>query len=202
MQDIMFRTGSDNVIVDKETGKTLATYLAELALIADTATTPAEVDAKISAAIDALIDGAPATYDTLKEIAAYIQTDQSAMEALNASIATKVDKVEGKTLTTNDFTNALLAKLEAIAEGATKTASSTINGNIVVNGSEVPVYTHPTTPGNKHIPAGGEADQVLTYGGSSGTAAWALPKVFPRIGVSTPDDLSEGELFIKILEDE
>jgi len=34
------------------------------------------------------------------------------------------------------------------------------------------VYTHPTTAGDKHIPTGGAADQVLTYD-SSGTAVWA-----------------------------
>jgi parallel beta-helix repeat protein len=33
-------------------------------------------------------------------------------------------------------------------------------------------YTHPTTAGNKHIPAGGEAGKLLGYGGSSGTASW------------------------------
>ena len=34
-------------------------------------------------------------------------------------------------------------------------------------------YTHPTSAGNKHIPTGGSAGQVLKYGGSSGTATWA-----------------------------
>ena len=33
-------------------------------------------------------------------------------------------------------------------------------------------YTHPTTAGNKHVPTGGAAGQVLIYGGSSGTAKW------------------------------
>lgn len=33
-------------------------------------------------------------------------------------------------------------------------------------------YTHPTTAGNKHIPAGGAAGQALIYSGSSGTAKW------------------------------
>jgi len=33
-------------------------------------------------------------------------------------------------------------------------------------------YTHPTSAGNKHIPSGGSTGKVLTYGGSSGTAAW------------------------------
>jgi len=33
------------------------------------------------------------------------------------------------------------------------------------------VYTHPTTPGYNHIPAGGSAGQILRYA-SAGTAAW------------------------------
>ena len=35
-------------------------------------------------------------------------------------------------------------------------------------------YTHPTTPGNKHIPAGGSEGQILQYE-SDGTAKWANP---------------------------
>ena len=34
------------------------------------------------------------------------------------------------------------------------------------------VYTHPTSAGNKHIPAGGSASQILKYS-SAGTAVWA-----------------------------
>lgn len=37
-------------------------------------------------------------------------------------------------------------------------------------------YVHPTTNGNKHVPAGGSANQVLTYA-SAGTAQWASPAV-------------------------
>lgn len=33
-------------------------------------------------------------------------------------------------------------------------------------------YVHPATAGNKHIPTGGAAGQVLKYGGSSGEASW------------------------------
>lgn len=33
-------------------------------------------------------------------------------------------------------------------------------------------YTHPTTAGNKHIPSGGAANQILTYS-ASGTAVWS-----------------------------
>lgn len=57
------------------------------------------------------------------------------------------------------------------------------NGNIAVDGTDVPVaglrsgafadaYVHPTTEGNKHIPAGGSSGQILKYS-AAGTAAWA-----------------------------
>lgn len=46
----------------------------------------------ISTAISNLIDGAPETYDTLKEIAEYIASDKTAMDTLNAAIGKKADK--------------------------------------------------------------------------------------------------------------
>lgn len=76
------------------------------------------VNGLISAAIDALIDGAPATYDTLKEISEWIATHQSEYEALIAAIAGKVDKVEGKGLSTEDYTTAEKTKLAGIEAGA------------------------------------------------------------------------------------
>ena len=41
------------------------------------------------------------------------------------------------------------------------------NGKLETNAA----YVHPTTAGNKHVPAGGATDQVLKYA-SAGTAAW------------------------------
>ena len=76
------------------------------------------VEGLISAAIDALIDGAPATYDTLKEISEWIATHQSEYAALIAAIAGKVDKVEGKGLSTEDYTTAEKTKLAGIEAGA------------------------------------------------------------------------------------
>ena len=76
------------------------------------------VEGLISAAIDALIDGAPATYDTLKEISDWIATHQSEYAALIAAIAGKVDKVEGKGLSTEDYTTAEKTKLAGIEAGA------------------------------------------------------------------------------------
>lgn len=94
------------------------------------------VEGLISNAIDALIDGAPATYDTLKEISDWIATHQSEYEALIAAIAGKVDKVEGKQLSTEDYTTAektRLAGIEANANNYTlPTATASALGGIKV----------------------------------------------------------------------
>ena len=69
-----------------------------------------------------------------------------------AKIANKVDKVNGKGLSTNDYTTAEKTKLQGVAANANN-------------------YVHPTTAGNKHIPAGGTAGQILVNNGD-GTAEW------------------------------
>lgn len=103
------KTSADNVFAASGT---------DLETLLTTIPTTETVDSHISAAIDALIDGAPATYDTLKEISDWIATHQDEYAALIAAIAGKVDKVEGKGLSTNDFTDALLTKLNGIEAGA------------------------------------------------------------------------------------
>lgn len=69
-----------------------------------------------------------------------------------AKIANKVDKVEGKQLSTEDYTTAEKTKLQGVAANANN-------------------YVHPTTAGNKHIPAGGAKGQILVNTGD-GTAKW------------------------------
>lgn len=61
--------------------------------------------------------------------------------ALVTEIEGKVDKVEGKGLSTNDYTDAEKTKLAGVAEGATKVEGSTTEGNIKVNGAEVQVVS-------------------------------------------------------------
>lgn len=53
----------------------------------------------------------------------------------------------------------------------TSVETSTTNGNIKINGEEKKVYEHPTTNGNKHIPAGGAVNNILRYD-SAGSAKW------------------------------
>lgn len=116
LYDIIAKSNAENVTVPyKGADTTLANALS--GIIADMTNLPTDsnIDAKISAAIDELIGGAPETYDTLKEIADYIETHKTAADALTAAIGNKVDKIDGKGLSTEDFTTALKEKLDALA---------------------------------------------------------------------------------------
>lgn len=73
-------------------------------------------------------------------------------QKIKAKLADKVDKVEGKGLSTNDFSAAYKAKLDGIANGANN-------------------YSHPTGSGHNHIPAGGSAGQILRWN-KDGEATW------------------------------
>lgn len=94
-----------------------------------------------------LVNGAPETLDTLKEIADVLGENDDAVQALNVAIGNKVDKVAGKGLSTNDFTTAEKNKLAGIANNANNyslpLASSTVRGGVKVgyteNGKNYPV---------------------------------------------------------------
>lgn len=78
---------------------------------------------------------------------------KSQITTLTSSIENKVDKVSGKDLSTNDYTTEEKEKLAGITEGATKVAQSSTNGNILINDSEVTVYTQPTLTSSEVITA-------------------------------------------------
>ena len=99
-----------------------------------------------------LIGGAPAAYDTLKEIADYIASHQSVADALNNAIANKADKTVASTSANGLMSKEDKTKLNGIASGANN-------------------YMHPSSAGNKHIPAGGSSGQVLKWS-ADGTAVW------------------------------
>ena len=84
-----------------------------------------------------------------------------------SALALKVDKVEGKQLSTNDYTTSEKNKLQGIAANANN-------------------YTHPTTAGNKHLPAGGIVGQVLVNSGN-GTGEWK--DVEPGIDLTGLEDI-------------
>lgn len=84
-----------------------------------------------------------------------------------SALALKVDKVGGKQLSTNDYTTSEKNKLQGIAANANN-------------------YTHPTTAGNKHLPAGGIVGQVLVNSGD-GTGEWK--DVEPGIDLTGLEDI-------------
>lgn len=199
LKDVWVQTGADMIIVNEATQETLAARLTQLAADIETAVagglTTSQVQTMINTEVNKLIDGAPETYNTLKEIATYIDEHEDVVASLNAAIGNKVDKVDGKGLSANDFTDALLTKLNGIAEGATKVEKSNTNGSIKINGTDTVVYTHPTGNGNVHLPSGGTVGQVLRASGS-GAGAWGANV---RSGEELPSDLGEGELFLKLV---
>lgn len=95
---------------------TLAAALGKILQSTQESMTGAQVTEKISAAVDELIGGAPGTYDTLKEVADYIEQHKSVVTALNEAIGSKVTAEEGKGLSTEDFTTILKNKLESLPE--------------------------------------------------------------------------------------
>lgn len=78
--------------------------------IKDTYSTKEYVTQKISE----LVNSAPDTLDTLNEIAAALNNDSNFATTIIAQLGTKVDKVEGKQLSTEDFTTALKSSLESL----------------------------------------------------------------------------------------
>lgn len=85
---------------------------------AGTNTTQIATTAFVQTEIGNLINGAPETANTLKELSDLIEEHQDVTDALNAAIGNKVDKVDGKGLSTNDYTTTEKTKLSGIATGA------------------------------------------------------------------------------------
>lgn len=82
-----------------------------------------------------------------------VSDESGDLTAIKNSLNNKVDKVSGKQLSTNDYTTTEKQKLAGIENNANK-------------------YSHPTSAGNKHIPTGGSANQILTWK-ADGEAQWS-----------------------------
>ena len=75
--------------------------------IAEAAVGGVDVTEYVNERVDALINGASGTFDTLSEI--------------ETAVNNKVDKMSGKGLSTNDFTNAYKTKLDSALTSYTET---------------------------------------------------------------------------------
>ena len=71
-------------------------------------------------AVDSLVDTAPATLNTLNELSKALGDDPNFATTVLNEVGKKVNKVDGKGLSTNDFTTAEKNKLAGIGAGAEK----------------------------------------------------------------------------------
>ena len=93
------------------------------------------VDTKVAG----LVDSAPETLDTLNELAAALGDDPNFATTIATQIGGKVDKVGGKGLSTNDYTNEDKAKLDGISEGAQPNQNAF--SNVVVGSTTIAADT-------------------------------------------------------------
>lgn len=182
--EVMLKTTAEMVTVD-DAGTTLAAKLIELGQLP----TNTYVDEKIAE----LVNGSPETLDTLNELAAALGSDPNFATTIATQMGNKVDKVEGKGLSTNDYTTEEKTKLAGIAEGANKT---TIVNNLTT-----------TAAGSALDAVQGKAlnDKIVAHTGDTVVhvtaderAAWnASARIIAA--EAQPEDLTENDLFLELV---
>ena len=195
---------AERVVVDQTTGELLSARLKKIAERLELVGVPdTDEIARLEAEIKKIVGSAPDGYKSLGELYEYINSLDAVVTNLHEGMANKVDKVEGKGLSTNDFTDYYKAKLDlGVGDGAFVEKSS-INGNILVNGEEITVYEHPTADGWMHLPSGGKAGQFLAKGANN-TAAWVdvVPdsekKVFSATKLESPREITFSGAFTSV----
>lgn len=187
--ELLVKSGVENIYMEDGT-TTLASKLATMVADIGERAKSTDVAAQIQAAIDGLINGAPATYDTLKEIADYLATHQDEYTALVQTVAGKVDKVEGKGLSANDFTDAYKAMLDGLGSLASKNSVSEADLDVAlaekVNAAAEGNHSH----ANKAVLDGITAEKVEAWDGK--------PDVY--IQASQPTTMKENDIWIQTLE--
>ena len=111
-----------------------------------------------------LVDSAPGTLDTLNELAAALGDDPNFATTVANQIGTKVDKEDGKGLSTNDYTDTDKAKLEGIATGAQvnqNAFSNVIVGSITIAADDVTDSLTLASGDNVTISADAANDKVI-----------------------------------------
>ena len=146
-----------------------------------------ELGAQVNTIASISVNGAPQIPDQNKNVDLTIGTSggiqgvklAGASEPITPDASDIVTIPNATSASSQDATNGLMTasdkqKLDGVSTGANKVEASTTpgDGSIRVDGSSVSVYVHPTTAGNKHVPAGGAEHNILCYGGSSGVAVW------------------------------
>ena len=208
LKDLMVKTSADQVFIDDNTtlaakltelvealdGKAAATHThtqADVTGLDDALTarpTTEAMNAAISTAISGLINGAPETYDTLKEINDYIDAHQDVVDALNASIGSKADASVVATL--QETVTAIKTVTDSLGALATKNsvAESDLDEALKakVNAAAEGNHSH----GNKAVLDGITADLVTAWNGKS-TVYYSATQ---------PIGLAEGDLWVQLID--
>lgn len=101
---------------------------------------------------------------------------------------------------TNHITGGSDVIPNAVASGASGLMSGADKAKLDGVADNANNYIHPTTAGNKHVPTGGAAGQVLVYGGSSGTAAWGtVDTVKITVAASAPSSPVAGDFWYEVI---
>ena len=180
--------------------------------------TTTQMNSAISAAIDELIDGAPATYDTLKEIADYLATHENEYTALVSTVAGKLntsvyeafiatlgDLSTKDKVSESDLDTTLAEKVNAAAEGnhshSNKTVLDGITSTKVTHWDAA--YTHSQAA---HAPSNAQAnviEQIKVNGVAQSISSKAVNLSIPVIYAQAeePAGLKEGDLFFQIVEE-
>lgn len=224
LKDIIAKTTGDYVSVTyngKET--TLANALASI--FADISQLPTDtgIDEKIETAKkaveDKILGGAvPETMDTIKEIVDYVEGHKETSEALNAAIGNKVDKVEGKGLSTEDFTaefKAILENLPTITIGdvnswnnkVDKVEGKDLSTNDFTNELKDKLESITEVTAEEKAAWNAKADTTTATAETNGLMSKEDKAKLDgmkgvRVGETVPADMKDGELFIQIVTEE
>lgn len=207
LQDLITKSNGDNVKVTYDgTEQTLTSALSTILANIKALPTSAGVSQNIQDAIDNLIGGAPATYDTLKEISDYIAAHPDVSDALNAAIATKADKTEFETVKAavealgnlstkdkvaeDDLDTSLAQKVNAVVEGKHNHANKSVLDGITAE---------------KVTAWDSKADKTIATSSAAGLMSSADKSRLDgirgvRYGTEPPSDMLDGELFVKVVE--
>ena len=119
-----------------------------------------------------IVDSAPETLDTLKELSTALGNDPNFATTIANQIGTKVDKVDGKGLSTNDLTNELKANYDAAYTHSTSAhAPSNAQKNSDITKAEIEakltgnITTHTHSQYLTSIPSEYITEQELTSKG-------------------------------------
>ena len=142
--------------------------------------------------INGILASNDASLDTIQEIVDYIKANNASIASLNTTMATKEDKVAGKGLSTEDFTSALLAKLNSIATNAEVNVQSNWNESDNTNDAFIqnkPAIASPSTT----LTVSGTANEIEVAGGAQDLSANRTWTVGLPNDVTIASDLTVGD---------